>query len=56
MTIDERLEALAQNHDIEAEKEKIKRLDERERPARAALMAGIAAYMQVLAEDDDGEA
>jgi peptidoglycan hydrolase CwlO-like protein len=61
VTIDERLEALTQNlellsHDIEAEKEKIRRLDERERRARAALMAGIAAYLQALAEDDDGEA
>jgi hypothetical protein len=31
----------------------MKRLDARERQAREALMAGIAAYMQALAEGDD---
>jgi len=56
-TIDERLEAVAQNlelmsHDLEAWKEEQKRLDARERRARNALLAGIAAYMQALNEDD----
>jgi len=65
MTIDERLEALTQTlelmaHDAEAsreraaaDRERMKRLDARERQAREALMAGIAAYMQALAEGDD---
>jgi hypothetical protein len=58
MTIDERLEALTQTlelqlRDAEAEREKLKRLDARERLAREALMRGIAAYLQALAEEDE---
>ena len=58
MNIDERLEALTQSLELlrldrEADMERIKRLDAKERRAREALMAGIAAYMQALAEDDE---
>lgn len=69
MNIDERLEALTQSleiltHDMHSAQEQAKRLEERtrrldnrDRRLREALMAGVAAYLQVLAEgDDDAEA
>lgn len=61
-TIDERLEALRQtvelmSHDTEAWAAQQKRLDERERRARRAMMEGIRAYLKVLNEEPaDGEA
>jgi hypothetical protein len=58
MTIDERLEAITQSlevltHDVHSAQERTKRLEDRDRRLREALMAGVAAYLQVLAEDDD---
>ena len=54
-TIDERLEALVQSLELaQIEQERLRaeqeRLDRRERNARAALLAGIAAYLEALNE------
>jgi hypothetical protein len=66
-TIDERLQALAQSlellsvnvHALQDETRRFevrqKRLDERERRARRAMMHGIQAYLQVLNEEPGGE-
>ena len=52
-TIDERLDALTQSVELLASihkgnEERIKRLDQREREAREALLAGIVAYLRAL--------
>jgi hypothetical protein len=63
-TIDERLEALTQSlelltrdHEAKTRRldEEMRRLDRRERNAREALLSGIAAYLQALKADDNGQ-
>ncbi|HXA24426.1 MAG TPA: hypothetical protein VNW90_19235 [Acetobacteraceae bacterium] len=59
-TIDERLQALTHNLelamlDIEATRKQQKRLDQRERNAREALLSGIAAYLQALKNGGEDE-
>jgi hypothetical protein len=59
-SIDERLQALTHSLelavlDIEATREAQKRLDQRERNARNALLSGIAAYLRALQEDGEEE-
>jgi hypothetical protein len=54
-TIDERIEALTHNLelmqlDLEAYRSEQKRLDERERRGRDALVSGIAAYLQAIGQ------
>jgi hypothetical protein len=56
-TIDERLQALTHNLelvmlDIEATRKQQKRLDQRERNAREALLSRIAAYLRALKNDE----
>jgi hypothetical protein len=65
VTTDERLQLIEEKHlalaesvqlltaDMRASERKAARLDARERRARTALLAGVAAYMQALAEEDD---
>ena len=60
-TIDERLEAVAQSLELAIRetqdmKAEMRRLDMRERRAREALLAGIAAYLRALNEDDGQQA
>ena len=60
-TIDERLEALTQSLELlsvnmHAMQEKQAEQDERERRGRAALLAGIAAYLQALQDGGDASA
>jgi hypothetical protein len=55
MTIDERLEAIAQSIDAltdetTAAQERLRRLEYRDRRLRAALMKGLAAYLQAVEE------
>lgn len=54
MTLDERLEALTQSLELLASLHRD--LDARERRAREALLAGIAAYLQALqdGQTEDG--
>jgi len=57
-TIDERLEVLVQSlelaqHEQERLRAEQERLDRRERRARAALLTGIAAYLEALNEGND---
>jgi hypothetical protein len=59
-TIDERLQALTHNLelamlDIEATRKQQKRLDQRERNAREALLSGIAAYLRALGNGGEDE-
>jgi hypothetical protein len=56
-TIDERLDAVVQSLelmrlDMEAMQAEHKRLDARERHARGALLAGVAAYLRFLGEQN----
>jgi hypothetical protein len=56
-TLDERLEALTHTLelaalDIETTRAEQKRLDQRERQAREALLSGIAAYLRALSADN----
>jgi hypothetical protein len=59
-TIDERLQALTHSLelavlDIEATRKQQKRLDQRERNAREAILSGIAAYLRALNSDEEGD-
>ena len=66
-TIDERPEALTQSFEhlareaeaararMDRHAEEMRRLDRRERNAREALLSGIAAYLQALKADDNGQ-
>lgn len=53
----ERHEALSQSlemltHDMQEARERMDRLDARERKAREALLSGIAAYLRALGEEN----
>ncbi|MBV8819698.1 MAG: hypothetical protein JO022_15160 [Acidobacteriaceae bacterium] len=56
-SIDERLQAIAINleiltRDMQDTQQQLKRLDERERKARKALITGTIAYMNELEQED----
>ena len=60
MSIDERLQVVTQNlellsQDIHQMQDEMRRLDARERKGREALLAGIAAYLRTLQDNDNGD-